>query len=211
MDIAKNREGFWKDEVRAYFYENNPRTGTYRKRFIADIVKQNNITSVLELGCSSGGNLMTIHKSCPDVKITGFDICEDAIKHAKEVEGNPAEFVIGSLYDLSGFDDNSFDLVFTSSVLFHIPTDKVKGIIAEQMRIAKRFIFNIERHGKKESVFIERQGIPHQWVTNYIKIYQELGLKPKTDDMAKKFAGKKIGGATHIISAGLDGNELRYA
>jgi len=209
MDISKDREMFWKN-VGEKFYEKNTRVAKFRTPFIAKIIEDNGIVSVLELGCNSGRNLMAIHKRCPNVEITGFDICEDAVKHAQEVEKNPAKFIIGSLYDLSQFDDNSFDLVFTSSVLFHIPSDKVAGIIAEQKRIAKKFIFNIERHGTVEQPVVYRGETPHQWVTNYKKIYRDIKLIPKIDDMAVLLPKQKVGGATHIISAGLSGKELKY-
>ena len=211
MDIAKNREAFWKEDVRDYFIENNPATGAFRKRFIAKIVEDNNIKSVLELGCNSGGNLMAIHKRMPDVDINGFDICERAISHAINVEKNPAKFTTGSLHDdLDQYDDDSFDLVFTSSVLFHIPSERIFDIISNQKRIAKRFIFNIERYGNNNSVYIERRGIPHQWTTNYVEIYKSLGLECQLTSMEKKFPGKKHGSATHIISSSLSDENMIY-
>jgi SAM-dependent methyltransferase len=209
MDIAEDREKFWED-VGEKFYKKNLTIAKYRTPFIANIVKRNNIKSVLELGCNSGRNLKAIYEQCPDVKVVGVDICEEAIKYAQEVDNNKAEFIIGSLYDLSDFEDDSFDLVFTSSVLFHIPSDKAPGIIAEQKRIARGFIFNIECHGSDGKVIVKREGTPHQWSTDYIKIYKNLGLKPKIEDMLKVLPKQKTGSATHIISAGLDGRELIY-
>ena len=209
MDIAKDREKFW-EGVGEKFYKKNLTIAKYRTPFIANIVEKNGITSVLELGCNSGRNLKAIYERCPGVKVVGVDICEEAIKHAQEVDKNKAEFIIGSLYDLSSFEDASFDLVFTSSVLFHIPSDKAPGIIAEQKRIAKRFIFNIECHGPDGKIIVKREGIPHQWSTDYVKIYKGLGLKPKIEDMLKVLPKQKTGSATHIISAGLDEQELIY-
>jgi ubiquinone/menaquinone biosynthesis C-methylase UbiE len=203
MDIAEDRENFWGQEAGAKFYKKNLKIAPYRTPFIANMVKVNNAGSVLELGCNVGRNLAEINKVCPDVKITGFDISEEAMQYAKEVENNPAEFIVGSIYDLSDFEDNSYDMVFTSSVLFHIPTERVLPIIKEMKRIASKFIFNIERYTKSERIVVWRDGTPHQWGTDYVKAYVEAGLDPTLRGMHKLLPKEKVGGASHLIYASL--------
>lgn len=209
MDIAKNREEFWGKEAGEKFYKKNLTVAKFRTPFIAKMIKINGAKSVLELGCNVGRNLAAIHKLSPDIRITGFDIAEDAIQYAKEVEKNPAEFIVGSLYDLSQFDDNSFDIVFTSSVLFHIPSEKVPGVIKEMSRIASKFIFNIERHSKVEKAVVWREEVPHQWTADYEQAYKNAGLDPVIHGMQQLLPKQKMGGATHLIYASLTNTSFK--
>ena len=210
MDVAKNREVFWKKIGKRFYVKNLTKAGIFRTPFIANMMKINGVNSVLELGCNVGRNLAEICKQCPDARVVGFDIAADAMKYAKEVQKNPAEFIVGSVYDLSRFEDNSFDVAFTSSILFHIPSEKIPPIIAEMKRIAKRFIFTIERHSEKEEIAIWLDKIPHQWRTDYGKAYKAVGLKPHIKKMEVVLPKQKVGGATHIIYAKLSEEEEEF-
>jgi ubiquinone/menaquinone biosynthesis C-methylase UbiE len=183
--------------------------GPKRKAWIANLVKSNGIQSVLELGCCSGGNLKSIRKECGDIKLVGFDINETAIKYAQEIEHVDAEFVVGSLYDLSCFADKSFDLVFTCAVLVHLPESKVSGILSEMARISKHFVFNIEMNGK-DYVMTESDGVPYAWVTDYKGRYEAMGLKAKTRTMESLIGNKdKIGVARDLVWCDLVDKELK--
>jgi ubiquinone/menaquinone biosynthesis C-methylase UbiE len=207
-DPAKYREEFWRD-IKDSFVVDNINMGPKRKKLIAKIVKENNIKSVLELGCCSGGNLKAIREVNPDIKIVGFDINEKAIAYAKEVEKIDAEFVVGSIYDLSKFEDKSFDLVFTCAVLVHIPSEKIEDIIKNMKRMSRKFIFNIESNGKSRVMTVAND-VPYAWWTDYVSIYKSLGLQPKISGIEKILPKTKIGVASHIISGGIDGSELKY-
>jgi ubiquinone/menaquinone biosynthesis C-methylase UbiE len=115
-DFSKNREEFWKNVGSKYFLIDKGR-GKLTKGLITDFVKTHRVSSVLELGCNTGKNLLAISEVTQGIHLVGIDICEDAIKFGKEVEQNPARLLVGSIYDLAGFKDNSFDLVFTRGVL----------------------------------------------------------------------------------------------
>ena len=168
-DIAQNRESFWKN-IPSGYYENNTSEGVWRKAYIRDIARVNKLSSVLELGCNSGGNLLYIIKKVPNIQAVGLDICENALAHGKK-EGNRAQLLAGSIYDLSRFEKNSFDMVFTSCVLIHIPPEKIKGIIKEMKRISKFFTIHMEHHSEEECVTRYHNDNPHRWAHNYIKAY----------------------------------------
>lgn len=191
-DIAKNREDFWKN-IHDNYYTTNTGQGKWRKVYLRDVVRKNKIDSVLELGCNSGGNLLCmIHKN-PHLKATGIDICDKAIRHGREVEQNPANLMVKSIYDLSDFLDNSFDLVFTSCVLIHIPPDKVEGILKEMKRICKYFVVNIEHHSDEGMVmgYSVSFDTPHRWAHNYDLMYKNIGKLQRANmiDIAKHTEG----------------------
>lgn len=199
-DYSKNREQFWANMQSEYYTTN---TGRVSRDLIPEVVKKYGIKSVLELGCNSGGNLLRIHEASPDVKLVGIDICDMAIQYGKEVEKNPAEMLVGSIYDLSRFEDNSFDLVFTRGVLLHINNERAPEIIKEMLRISKKFLLHIETHGKS-AIRTYSNGIPHSFVHNFESIYNELGVHTLIEDM-NNLTGERVGkGAEHCVFVGGD-------
>lgn len=176
MSMAKNRQDFWAN-LGPRYSSKNKYIAIPRREHVARIIKETGVKSVLELGCNDGANLKRVEDY---VAATGLDINPIALKSARSYCPK-ATFIQGSIYDLSQFKDDQFDLVFTCGVLIHIPSDLIAGIIKEQSRIASKLIFNIEHHGEKDSVYYTDGGVPHRFVTNYIKAYELAGLKAKVD------------------------------
>ena len=94
--------------------------------------------SFFEFGCSAGYNLNRIKEKIPDALYMGIDINETAITKGKD-ELKLRLRVADETY-LDFFDDNAFDVVFTSSVLNHLPDWNMPGIFANLQRIAKHVI-----------------------------------------------------------------------
>jgi len=196
-DFSKDREEFWKNIQNSYYKTNTKRVP---RDLVYDFVKNNDVSSVLELGCNSGGNLLKISKSFPDVRLVGIDICERAIEHGKTVEKNPAELQVGSIYDLSRFDDCGFDLVFTRGVLLHINHEMTPKVIKDMLRISNRYILHIERHGESEVRSYSGE-IPHSFSHDFEQIYSALGMVPKITDTYELTRRVARGGDDHFILA----------
>jgi ubiquinone/menaquinone biosynthesis C-methylase UbiE len=199
IDYSDDREKFWAEQEE--YHKNNTKG---LQRTISGVIKtarDNNIKSVLELGCNSGGNLLRITEEFPDVRCVGIDICENAIRWGKEVENNPAELIVGSIYDLSQFKDNEFDLVFTRGVLMHINHAQTPKICKEAVRIAKKCIMHMERHAEEPIVTSKSNGIPHGFSHNFKKIYKNISkdIRAKVRDIKKIVGTKPRGGADHYI------------
>ena len=226
IDIAKDREKAW-ENMKAKYHETNMNQSGYkaekvksvvkRRNFIGDLMKKNNVSSVLELGCNQGANLAYIQEKHPGIeKIAGIDINERAIKYGKEVEKNKADLQVSSIYDLSRFDDNSFDTVFTCTVLMHIPNEKIYDIISEMTRVAKNFVFHIECNGKssvrgetKTVVNGKKVTIPHSFFYNFKDSYGKIGYAANVKSMEKYIGTFPVGGADHFIWVNLD-KELEF-
>jgi DNA repair exonuclease SbcCD ATPase subunit len=74
------------------------------------------------------------------------------------------------------YEDKSFDVVYTASVLIHIRPEDVVGVIRELVRVAKWHVLHIENLPTGEAVqtSLEHEGC---WAHPYQRIYRELGLQ----------------------------------
>jgi len=107
---------------------------------IAKFIKEGD--AVLDVGCSNGHATLAMLQKKPG-KLYGVDYAENMIRYALEKKAklnNPANvfFEVGDIMNL-GFDDNMFDVVYTTRVLINLPNweDQVKGI-EECIRVTKK-------------------------------------------------------------------------
>ena len=103
--------------------------GVTTEKYVMPLIKKTyNIdknSSILEIGCGEGGNLIPFYKmGCK--KILGVDMSESKIKNAKnffkKIDGNrkSLRFVCDDIYNISAEDIGQFDVVITRDVLEHI-------------------------------------------------------------------------------------------
>lgn len=100
--------------------------------------------SVLEIGNGPGGNLKEISKLKPK-RLVGADISAEMIKLAR---ANNEDFV--ELVKIDGttlpFEDDTFDIVFTATVLQHNTDDNMmRSILNEICRVSKDRVFLFEK------------------------------------------------------------------
>jgi ubiquinone/menaquinone biosynthesis C-methylase UbiE len=93
--------------------------------------------SLLHLQCHFG--LDTLSLAREGAQVTGIDISDKAIDYANELSKElniPAEFICCNLYELEGYLDKSFDIVFTSyGVVGWLPDlDKWASIISHFLK-----------------------------------------------------------------------------
>ncbi len=71
--------------------------------------------TVLDVGCGSGGALITLAEAFPKSSFTGYDFSSDAVKVAKDnIDQNGLRNIDFLVKDASAFDDQEkFDLIFT--------------------------------------------------------------------------------------------------
>lgn len=119
-----------------YFNEQAQTTEKYVIPFIEEVIKIGPETSVLEIGCGEGGNLMAfLEKGCK--QLTGVDILPNKIKNAEAFYadhplGDKISFHAMDIYDANEL--GSFDLIFMRDVLEHIHDQR------HFMRHVKRFL-----------------------------------------------------------------------
>ena len=105
---------------------------------LIDIVLEFRPKNVFEFGANWGRNLQLLREHDNSILAKGIDISKFAIAEAQK-RGLDVQY-----YDeriLKDFSDNLFDVVFTCSVLNHIPDPEFTPIIKDLMRIGKNVVF----------------------------------------------------------------------
>jgi len=141
-----------------------------RKRFL-DLLGSLDFSnkSVLEIGSGPGGNLDFIHaKGCK--KITGADVSSHMISLAKELlRGKDIDIVKTNGTELP-FADNTFDTVFTSTVLQHNTNeDNLRKLIGEICRVSGNEVLLFERIESKIKGHESNLGRPIAYYESFMR------------------------------------------
>lgn len=105
-----------------YFEEQSTTTAKYVIPYISEVQEVNPQTSVLEIGCGEGGNLMPfLDIGCQ--RVVGVDMASNKIDNARKFyadhpRASQIEFIAANIYDLD--DLGKFDVIITRDVLEHI-------------------------------------------------------------------------------------------
>jgi ubiquinone/menaquinone biosynthesis C-methylase UbiE len=97
-------------------------------------LKLSGAESVLDAGCGEGIVYRAMRKRGYTGKWTGFDFSEQAVEFARQASPE-ADWFHASAYQIP-LADCSFDLIFSSQVLEHLPTPE--RALAEYARVARR-------------------------------------------------------------------------
>lgn len=167
------------NEILTYWDDrNNPR----RNFLVERIEKFSPVSSILEVGCICGPNLYLLTKRFKNAKLIGVDINSLAIKLGNDLfqkEGLAnVRLILKKADELSEFADKEFDVVLTDACLIYIGPDKIRKVLADIARIAKKGIVMAEWNipeGKQE-IYEPHIGV---WRRNYRYLLEELFLKEK--------------------------------
>ena len=120
------------------------------RKYLIDEVSEFAPKSVLEIGCNCGPNLRLLAERFPDVDLTGIDINPMVIQKGnewfKQSGISNVKLIEGKADDLCHFEDNSFDVVFVDAVLIYIGPDKIKTVMEEIIRVARKGLILVEWH-----------------------------------------------------------------
>ena len=119
------------------------------RSFLLDrISRYSPLSSVLELGCNCGPNLYLAAKRFPRAKFVGIDINAEAVRTGQELLASDGisnvRLLVGRADDLKSFGDNSFDVVFSDAVLMYIGRDKIRDVVRNMVRVARRAVVLLE-------------------------------------------------------------------
>lgn len=107
---------------------------------LASLICQENQNYIIEFGCNDGRNLGIIKSMRRHCTVAGIDINTKAIAKAMtKVDGH---FAIGDETNLGLVEKNAYDIIFTNSVLCHMP--KINKTLKQFRRIAKHSIIVCE-------------------------------------------------------------------
>lgn len=163
-----------------------------RERFI-ELLQAVEVTgrSVLEVGCGPGGNLLELHRKNP-AKLTGADISAEMITLAKNKLPEEVDIIKINGTELP-FADDSFDIVFTATVLQH-NTDEtmLRKIMKEIGRVSAEKVYLFERIEKTVKGDALCLGRP---VSYYSAIMEENGFTLRSQENINIRASYYVSGA----------------
>jgi SAM-dependent methyltransferase len=171
------------EESEAKEYWSSIPVGNYWKKkpwsqFIAKRVVDYSPSRVFEFGCSAGKNLRAILEISREIEVFGVDINDQAIAYAQESGLNVA---IADEDILELFPVDSFDVVFSISVLDHLPYPA--PVLANLARIARRAVLLLEpwlgEEGKVVRNFNVQQNsmvdtTPYSYSWNYVTLGEQV-------------------------------------
>lgn len=143
MTFKTEQEKFWASEFGSnYISRNNSETLLNSKvvMWARMLGAANNVNSVRELGCNIGLNLVALKRLKPALKLSGYEINEEAARQASEF--NVAEISQGSILD--EITDAKVDLTFTSGVLIHINPDSLDKVYNNLVNGSNRYVLIAE-------------------------------------------------------------------
>ena len=90
------------------------------------------VKSIIDVGCGNGA----ITNHFPEhYQVLGVDLSEEALKHVTR------DKIRCSCDEISPVKDGSYDMVFSSELIEHLPSEMLDRTIAEFKRIARKYLF----------------------------------------------------------------------
>ncbi len=145
MKYNSTQEEFWADEYADNYIKKNidfdDNLGAQAWKIILSKIK-NDVNTYLECGCNIGRNIGQLNKIIPNADKSIIEISKpafDAVNQKFDFKGS----FNGPILD-SNFENQSFDLVFTSGVLIHINPDHLLSHMRKMYNYSKKYILLIE-------------------------------------------------------------------
>jgi pseudaminic acid biosynthesis-associated methylase len=155
-DESARLEGLWAGEFGSAYSERNADAGQGREAFWNSLLSRYPIRRVLEVGCNVGANLQWIVPRVGPGDGYGIDVNEGALERLRErVPGVNA--VMTTARELP-FRERWFDLSFTTGVLIHQPESTLPLVMAEIVRVSRRYVLCGE-YEAPETVEVQYRGV----------------------------------------------------
>jgi SAM-dependent methyltransferase len=148
---AKEAKRYWSSLAVPDFYK---KPETHWSSFIAEQVLRLKPRSVLEFGCNVGRNLSALRELAPDVVLKGIDINAEAVAFGRQERG--LDLLHADETFLGAQADNSLDVIFTVSVLDHLPNPK--PVLADMVRVARSGVLLLEPSLEEEGKVLKTTG-----------------------------------------------------
>ena len=123
------------DRLRESGYHEAEDASTHLAPYIAWLKERLQYTSVLDIGCSSGGSLPLLAGA--GVRAVGVDVSARAVEKAAKLGRDVRRATATAL----PFNDGEFDLVVSADVFEHLHEDDAEAAASEAVRVARRHVF----------------------------------------------------------------------
>ena len=142
----------------------------FARKFFSELFEKVNLpkdASIIELGCGSGRNLLIL-KEMGYANLKGVDFSQTQVELCRNLGLDVSQMDISALE----FPDRDFDLVFTNSVLLHVPPSKIETVMKEAVRIARKIV------AFRENTYDKEEFSGHVYKYDYFKRLSDLGFEP---------------------------------
>lgn len=184
--VATRNEGavFNTDFWARYADERDPADGEEFCKFIRDLAVSLRARSVLEVGCSAGGDLK-LFGQVPEV--SGVDLSGHAIDLAQERFPN-WHFRQASATALP-YSDSSFDFVFTHKLLNYLEDAEAETAISEMFRVCRRYVATCEVYGSDGTTRdgLRLRDVFSQWLDYKVKVISNVDMHREIEPMQARF------------------------
>jgi ubiquinone/menaquinone biosynthesis C-methylase UbiE len=137
MDAVKRQRDYYQSTAEEYDKMHMAdEEHTYALSIMEGLVKQLEISSVLDIGSGTGRAVLALKHS--GVRAVGIEPVE-ALRKQGHTKGLSTEELIDGDVQILNFPDKSFDLVCAFAVLHHVP-EPIRAV-SEMLRVARRAIF----------------------------------------------------------------------
>lgn len=136
-------------------------------QFLRDLPKD---IRILEVGSNVGNQLLFLQK-VGFYNLYGIELLPYAVELSKSRTEN-INIIQGNALDIP-FEDNYFDLVFTSGLLIHINPEDISKVLAEIHRVSRHYIWGFEYYAQDYTQIKYREAKETSdllWKANFSKI-----------------------------------------
>ncbi len=165
-------EDLWSGDFGDQYVERNKDCFAGRDVFWNGVMDMLRPKSVLEVGCNVGSNLRWIAQRVPPRDVVGTDVNERslALLRSRHPQVNA---LWAPARDLP-FRDARFDLVFTLTVLIHLPPEILPLAMAEVVRCSSRYVFCGEFYAEEPTEVTYRGQAGALFKRDFGAMYQRL-------------------------------------
>lgn len=161
----------WQGEFGTAYTERNVPDWRRRLGAFREMLAGLELSSVLEVGCNRGHNLVTLSELLGDeVDLVGVEPNRHALAIARTASPKIAT-LRGDVFDLP-FKDGRFDLVFTAGVLIHVALGDLPRALREICRVSRRHVLAIEYFAEEETVIPYRGHDDLLWKRDFLAHYR---------------------------------------
>jgi pseudaminic acid biosynthesis-associated methylase len=185
----------WKSSFGDDYTHRNNSVDIGARRKLWELILPKGCQSILEVGANVGLNLDALAQitAAEMYAVEPNDTARDILA-SKELM--PERNILSDAADKIGFPDSITDLVFTSGVLIHIPSEKLEASMREIYRLASKWIICGEYFAPSEEMVPYRGHDGAMWRRDYGSLYLDMfpNLKCKTN----LFAWKRMTGLDNL-------------
>lgn len=161
---------FWSSDFGNAYTDRNVFDPSTRTKAFSEMLNALEISSILEIGCNRGNNLVTL-SNIGSFQLVGIEPNGYAAQLGRK-QSEKISILQGNGFNLP-FLDSTFDLVFTAGVLIHIASADLPKIMDQMYRTSKRYVLVAEYFAETETTIEYRGHKNLLFKRNFKKLFLE--------------------------------------